>query len=84
VRLAALGDPDTRGIRVAILSVTPLTSTTKIRALPDSLRPIQNRDMVFDDPTTWRGRRGPKFAPNDEGRAPALRLTLCTCAPPKP
>jgi hypothetical protein len=34
---AAVGDPDSRGICVAVLSVTPLTSTAKIRALPDGL-----------------------------------------------
>jgi exonuclease III len=46
---AAVGDPDSRGIRVAVLSVTPLSSMRKVRVLPDGLRRVQHRDLVFDD-----------------------------------
>jgi hypothetical protein len=47
---AAVGDPDRRGIRVAVLSVRALTSTTKHRGFPDTLRPVQHRDHAFDNP----------------------------------
>jgi endonuclease/exonuclease/phosphatase family metal-dependent hydrolase len=49
---AAVGEPDRRGIRVAVLSVPALTSTAKHRGFPDTLRPIQSRDLAFDDPAT--------------------------------
>jgi hypothetical protein len=34
---AALGNPDTRGIRVAVLSVARLTSVVKVNTLYDGL-----------------------------------------------
>lgn len=43
---AAVGDPDGRGIRVALLATRPLASPARIRALPDDLRPVQVRDPV--------------------------------------
>ena len=49
---AAVGDPDGRRIRVAVLSMLAFTSTAKHRAFPDTLRPIQFRDLAFDDPAT--------------------------------
>ena len=49
---AELGEPDSRGIRVAFLSATPLTSVANIRAFPGSVQPVQIRDPIFDDRTT--------------------------------
>ena len=48
----ALGRPDERGIRVALLSSLPLTGIDDIDAFPAGVRPVQVRDEVFDDPET--------------------------------
>ena len=48
----ALGRPDERGIRVALLSSLPLTGIGDIDAFPSGVRPVQVRDEVFDDPET--------------------------------
>jgi endonuclease/exonuclease/phosphatase family metal-dependent hydrolase len=48
----AVGRPDERGIRVAILSSLPLTEITDVDAFPGGVRPVQVRDEIFDDPAT--------------------------------
>jgi endonuclease/exonuclease/phosphatase family metal-dependent hydrolase len=48
----ALGRPDDRGIRVALLSALPLTDVDDVDAFPVGVRPVQVRDVVFDDPAT--------------------------------
>ena len=48
----AVGEPDDRGIRVAILSALPLADVAGVAAFPDGVRPVQVRDEIFDDPTT--------------------------------
>ena len=51
---AAEGQPDERGIRVAILSAHPFASSRHLRPFPNLIRPVQVKDPVFDDPaTTW-------------------------------
>ena len=47
-----IGQPDERGIRVALLSALPLADVAEIDAFPAGVRPVQVRDEVFDDPTT--------------------------------
>ena len=49
----AAGAPDDRGIRVAILSALPLTDVANVAAFPAGVRPVQVRDEIFDDPTTF-------------------------------
>jgi hypothetical protein len=48
----AVGAPDERGIRVAILSALPLVDVAGVAAFPPGVRPVQVRDEVFDDPAT--------------------------------
>jgi endonuclease/exonuclease/phosphatase family metal-dependent hydrolase len=48
----ALGRPDDRGIRVALLSSLALTDVDDIDAFPAGVRPVQVRDEAFDDPAT--------------------------------
>lgn len=48
----ALGGPDRRGIRVAVLSAHALASVATHRGFPEALRPVQVRDLAFDDPDT--------------------------------
>jgi endonuclease/exonuclease/phosphatase family metal-dependent hydrolase len=45
----AIGQPDTRGIRVAFLSRLPLVNPTIISAFPVGLRAVQVKDGIFDD-----------------------------------
>jgi endonuclease/exonuclease/phosphatase family metal-dependent hydrolase len=49
---AATGDPDDRGIRVALLSARPLTGIGLVRPFPEGVRAVQDQDEVFDDPST--------------------------------
>jgi endonuclease/exonuclease/phosphatase family metal-dependent hydrolase len=49
---AAIGEPDDRHIRVAILSAHPLADLTTIRPFPQGVRAVQSKDEIFDDPTT--------------------------------
>jgi hypothetical protein len=49
---AATGDPNDRQIRVALLSVHPLTDIIKIRPFPQGVRAVQSKDEIFNDPTT--------------------------------
>lgn len=42
------GQPDRRGIRVAILSTTPLIASRHLRPFPHLVRPVQVKDPVFD------------------------------------
>jgi len=49
---AAVGDPDDRGIRVALLSTRPLAEIGRIRLFPAGVRAVQAKDEVFDDPIT--------------------------------
>jgi len=49
---AAIGDPDGRGIRVALLSTRPLAGIGLIRPFPAGVRVVQAKDEVFDDPAT--------------------------------
>lgn len=46
------GDPDRRGIRVAFLSTAPFQAARSIGPFPALVRPVQTRDVVFDDPQT--------------------------------
>jgi hypothetical protein len=46
------GVPDTRGIRVALLSPRRLPNRTDILTYPTGVLPVQLRDVAFDDPTT--------------------------------
>jgi endonuclease/exonuclease/phosphatase family metal-dependent hydrolase len=48
----AIGQPDDRGIRVAILSSRPLDDVADIDVFPRGVRPVQVRDEIFDDPAT--------------------------------
>jgi endonuclease/exonuclease/phosphatase family metal-dependent hydrolase len=48
----AIGQPDERGIRVAMLASRPLVDVTDIDAFPTGVRPVQARDVIFDDPAT--------------------------------
>jgi endonuclease/exonuclease/phosphatase family metal-dependent hydrolase len=48
----AVGRPDERGIRVAILSSLPLAEVTDVDTFPAGVRPVQVRDEIFDDPAT--------------------------------
>jgi endonuclease/exonuclease/phosphatase family metal-dependent hydrolase len=49
---AATGDPDDRGIRVALLSAHPLAEVTTVGLFPPGVRAVQTKDEVFDDPST--------------------------------
>jgi len=54
---AAEGDPEAgsepnRAIRVAILSTRPLKAIRTISPFPDPIRPVQQKDPVFDKPGT--------------------------------
>jgi endonuclease/exonuclease/phosphatase family metal-dependent hydrolase len=49
---AALADADGRGIRCAVLSTLPIEAQSQIRSFPPLIRPVQNRDPIFDDPAT--------------------------------
>jgi endonuclease/exonuclease/phosphatase family metal-dependent hydrolase len=49
---AALGEPDDRGIRVALISGHPLAGIGQTRRFPTGVRAVQARDVVFDDPST--------------------------------
>jgi endonuclease/exonuclease/phosphatase family metal-dependent hydrolase len=49
---AAVGDPDGRGIRVALLSTRPLGGVGLVEQFPGGVRAVQAKDEVFDDPTT--------------------------------
>jgi endonuclease/exonuclease/phosphatase family metal-dependent hydrolase len=49
---SSVGDAGHRGIRVAVLSVHALAFTAKHREFPAALRPVQIRDVTFDDPDT--------------------------------
>ncbi|MEJ2040280.1 MAG: endonuclease/exonuclease/phosphatase family protein [Desulfosarcinaceae bacterium] len=46
------GQPDERGIRVAVLSTRPFASSRHLRPFPELIRPVQARDPAFDDPAT--------------------------------
>ena len=46
------GEPDGRGIRVAFLSRLPFTGSTHLRPFPPGIRPLQERDPIFDDAAT--------------------------------
>src|SRR5262245_404174 len=48
----AVGDPDHRGIRVAVLSVHTLGSVAKHREFPAALVPIQVRDIAPNGAST--------------------------------
>jgi endonuclease/exonuclease/phosphatase family metal-dependent hydrolase len=52
LRHRAIGRPDDRGIRVAMLSSPPLVDVADIDAFPAGVRPVQVRDEIFDDPAT--------------------------------
>lgn len=49
---ALSGEPDRRGIRVAFLSRLPFTASTQIGPFPALIRPLQERDPIFDDVET--------------------------------
>ena len=49
---AVEGLPGSRGIRVAFLSRLPFTSSQQLKAFPPMLRPVQERDPIFDNPAT--------------------------------
>src|SRR5262245_53504151 len=42
------GQPDGRGIRVAFLSTEPFVATRHLRPFPNLIRPVQNKDPIFD------------------------------------
>jgi hypothetical protein len=44
---AAVGEPDDRGIRVALLSTRPLTGAGPIRLFPAGIRAVQAKDEIF-------------------------------------
>lgn len=46
------GQADSRGIRVAFLSRLPFTGSSHLRLFPPLIRPVQERDPIFDDDTT--------------------------------
>jgi endonuclease/exonuclease/phosphatase family metal-dependent hydrolase len=46
------GLPDSRGIRVAFLSKLPFSASKQLRPFPTLIRPVQERDPIFDDPIT--------------------------------
>ena len=48
----AVATADDRGIRVALLSARPLSRVRDRTAFPVGVRPVQARDVVFDDPGT--------------------------------
>ncbi len=67
----AIGQPDERGIRVAMLSSRPLEDVADIAAFPAGIRPVQVRDEVFDDPATTADE-----ATLDRMGRPALQATV--------
>jgi hypothetical protein len=48
----AVGQPDSRGIRVAFLSRLPLLNVADVSPFPVGVRAIQSKDEIFDDPAT--------------------------------
>jgi endonuclease/exonuclease/phosphatase family metal-dependent hydrolase len=48
----AVGEPGDRPIRVALLSTRPLTEIAHIRPFPAGVRAVQDKDELFDDPST--------------------------------
>jgi hypothetical protein len=48
----AVGQPDSRGIRVAILSRLPLLNIADVSPFPAGVRAVQFKDEIFDDPAT--------------------------------
>lgn len=47
-----LGTPDSRGIRVALMSPRRLSNRRVLQAFPPGVLPVQCRDLGFDDPAT--------------------------------
>jgi endonuclease/exonuclease/phosphatase family metal-dependent hydrolase len=52
LRYRMTGVPDTRGIRVALLSTRRLSNRADITSYPTGLLGVQCRDSIFDDPAT--------------------------------
>jgi len=71
LRHRAIGQPDERGIRVAMLSSRPLDDIEVIDAFPTGVRPVQVRDETFDDPATTADE-----AALDRMGRPALQATV--------
>jgi endonuclease/exonuclease/phosphatase family metal-dependent hydrolase len=67
----AIGQPDERGIRVAMLSSRPLEDVADVDAFPPGVRAVQVRDEMFDDPATTAD----EAALDHMGR-PALQATV--------
>jgi endonuclease/exonuclease/phosphatase family metal-dependent hydrolase len=67
----AIGRPDERGIRVAMLSSRPLEDVADVDAFPPGVRPVQVRDVIFDDPATTADE-----AALDRMGRPALQATV--------
>jgi endonuclease/exonuclease/phosphatase family metal-dependent hydrolase len=67
----AIGQPDDRGIRVAMLSSRALEDVADVDAFPAGIRPVQVRDEVFDDPATTADE-----AALDRMGRPALQATV--------
>jgi endonuclease/exonuclease/phosphatase family metal-dependent hydrolase len=71
LRHRAIGQPDIRGIRVAMLSSRPLGDVTDVDVFPTGVRPVQVRDEIFDDPATTADE-----ATLDRMGRPALQATV--------
>ena len=78
-----LGIPDSRGIRVALLSPRRLSNRTDTQTFPAGVLPVQARDLAFDDPATPENEA--QMALTSRGalsatmRSGGERVTVMTC-----